>query len=79
MALLSNTGTLIFISAVAAKFIGQMQGKHTVFLSFNFQFLNYAVSPDGCTIATILGSTKYIACLLALDPILGIPVYFPLN
>lgn len=30
VSLLSNNGILIFIDAVAAKFIGQMQGKHTV-------------------------------------------------
>ncbi|OAJ43788.1 hypothetical protein BDEG_27108 [Batrachochytrium dendrobatidis JEL423] len=62
LAILSNTGMLIFIDAAEAKFVGHVQGKH--------QFNSFAISPDGCVLSCVLMDAKYIVSTVRLDEIL---------
>lgn len=64
--LLSHTGQLIFIDVAEAKFVGQLQGKHT--------FKSFSLSPDGAVLSTVLADTKYVVSLFRIDPFLTIDV-----
>ncbi|KAJ3294809.1 TBC1 domain member 31 [Borealophlyctis nickersoniae] len=62
VAVLSNTGDLIFLEAADARFVGQLEGRH--------KFKSFAISPDGRLLSTILLDAKYLINMLRLDPVL---------
>ncbi|KAH6570797.1 hypothetical protein BASA60_007519 [Batrachochytrium salamandrivorans] len=62
IALLSDTGVLIFINASEAKFVGHLQGRHV--------FHSFSLSPDGSILSCILMDAKHTISTVRLDDIL---------
>ncbi|KAJ3273343.1 TBC1 domain member 31 [Terramyces sp. JEL0728] len=59
LALLSNSGDLIFIDAYQGKFLSQLKTKHPI--------SKFALSPDGKCIAAVFGDSKYAMNFFRLD------------
>ena len=57
---------MIFIDVEHAKFLGQLQGKHT--------FKSFSLSPDGSVLSTILMDSKHTVSMFRLDPFLNYEV-----
>ncbi|KAL2919956.1 hypothetical protein HK105_200022 [Polyrhizophydium stewartii] len=62
LAVLANSGHLIFIDAAEARYVGQLQGMHL--------FHSFSISPEGSVLASVLLDAKHITSLVRLDPIM---------